>query len=51
MTEQQICDCVLARDQIVDVWTQGYAIAADEMTISRDEFQRKFGDPATGHAE
>lgn len=30
---------------------QGYAISDSEMTLSRDEFQRKFGDPQTGHAE
>lgn len=30
---------------------QGYNIASSELTISRDEFQRKFGDQQTGHAE
>ncbi|KEF52335.1 DNA-directed RNA polymerase I, II, and III subunit RPABC1 [Exophiala aquamarina CBS 119918] len=30
---------------------RGYAISDSEMTISRDDFQRKFGDPQTGHAE
>ena len=30
---------------------QGYAIAEAEVTISRDEFQKKMCDPQTGHAE
>ncbi|EXJ53442.1 DNA-directed RNA polymerase I, II, and III subunit RPABC1 [Cladophialophora psammophila CBS 110553] len=30
---------------------RGYAIAENELKISRDEFQRKFGDPQSGHAE
>jgi hypothetical protein len=31
--------------------TQGYAISDEELNISRDRFQRKFGDPQTGEAE
>ncbi|KIW24018.1 uncharacterized protein PV07_09757 [Cladophialophora immunda] len=30
---------------------RGYAIAEDELKISRDQFQRKFGDPQSGYAE
>ncbi|EHY53877.1 DNA-directed RNA polymerases II 24 kDa polypeptide (RNA polymerase II subunit 5) [Exophiala dermatitidis] len=30
---------------------RGYAIAQDELAITRDDFQRKFGDPSTGHVE
>ena len=33
------------------LFSQGYNIASSELTISRDEFQRKFGDQQTGHAE
>jgi len=30
---------------------QGYAISEEEVKISRDQFQRKFGDQQTGHVE